>query len=113
MSASFGQGQPVDIMAVSTGGLDYARPSFRIIRCSIGREVLSDQLSEKGASPVGISPEERQRVRQEMARRDERAPRVGDMAPDFELPLLDGGSARVRLSSLVGKPVALIFGSYT
>jgi hypothetical protein len=38
---------------------------------------------------------------------------VGDDAPDFELPLLDGGGT-VRLSDLVARgPVALVFGSYT
>ena len=37
---------------------------------------------------------------------------VGDAAPDFDLPLVDGGS--VRLSEFgPGLPVALIFGSYT
>jgi hypothetical protein len=45
------------------------------------------------------------------------APAVGDVAPDFDLPRLIDGKAdptqRVRLSSLRGKPVALIFGSYT
>ena len=38
--------------------------------------------------------------------------RVGDPAPDFELPYHDGGGT-VRLSSLQGKPVVLILGSYT
>ena len=39
--------------------------------------------------------------------------RVGDPAPDFRLPLLDG-SGWVELSSFRGKrPVVLIFGSYT
>lgn len=42
---------------------------------------------------------------------------VGDAAPDFDLPRLIDGKAdpaqRVRLSALRGKPVALIFGSYT
>jgi hypothetical protein len=38
---------------------------------------------------------------------------VGDVAPDFELPTLDGAT-RVRLSSFRGKrPVVLVFGSYT
>jgi hypothetical protein len=38
---------------------------------------------------------------------------VGDAAPDFELPRLDGGGT-VRLGSLAAtQPVALIFGSYT
>ena len=39
--------------------------------------------------------------------------KVGDVAPDFQLPILDG-EERVRLSSLRGgKPVVLVFGSYT
>jgi hypothetical protein len=45
--------------------------------------------------------------------RETQAPAVGDEAPDFELPLLDGG-ARVRLAQFRGvRPVALIFGSFT
>jgi hypothetical protein len=36
----------------------------------------------------------------------------GDPAPDFDLPLHDG-SARVSLSFLRGRPVVLVFGSYT
>ncbi|HEX6813291.1 MAG TPA: hypothetical protein VF384_16850 [Planctomycetota bacterium] len=43
----------------------------------------------------------------------DKLPKVGSVAPDFELPLL-GSKETVRLSSLRGKlPVALIFGSYT
>jgi hypothetical protein len=43
-----------------------------------------------------------------------RAGRVkpGDAAPDFRLPTLDHQS-EVELSSLRGKPVVLVFGSYT
>ena len=37
---------------------------------------------------------------------------VGDAAPDFAIRTLDG-SSQVRLSSLRGKPVVLVFGSYT
>jgi peroxiredoxin len=37
---------------------------------------------------------------------------VGDPAPDFDLATVDG-AARVKLSSLAGKPVVLFFGSYT
>jgi hypothetical protein len=47
--------------------------------------------------------------------RDLRTPKVaaGDLAPDFELPSVDGKSS-VRLASLLDElPVALVFGSYT
>ena len=36
----------------------------------------------------------------------------GDVAPDFRLPTLDHKS-EVELSALRGKPVVLVFGSYT
>ena len=38
-------------------------------------------------------------------------PKVGQVAPDFTLPTLDGGE--LTLSSLRGKPVMLEFGSIT
>ena len=38
--------------------------------------------------------------------------RIGDPAPDFSLPRSDK-SGDVRLSALHGKPVVLVFGSYT
>jgi len=37
---------------------------------------------------------------------------VGDVAPDFCLPRLDDAD-EVRLSDLRGRPVVLVFGSYT
>jgi len=41
-------------------------------------------------------------------------PKVGDKAPDFELPMLGTKDTKVKLSSFAGKqPVALIFGSWT
>jgi len=44
---------------------------------------------------------------------DRKAPRVGDIAPDFELRDVDGANL-VRLSDFKGtRPVALIFGSFT
>jgi ketosteroid isomerase-like protein len=41
-----------------------------------------------------------------------RGPRIGDRAPDFTLNSMKGGG-KVQLSVLRGKPVVLIFGSYT
>jgi hypothetical protein len=38
---------------------------------------------------------------------------AGDPAPDFALTTLDRSSVRVRLSDLNGRPVVLVFGSYT
>ncbi len=44
----------------------------------------------------------------------DKLPKVGSMAPDFELPMLGMKDTTVKLSSLRGKqPVALIFGSWT
>ncbi len=44
---------------------------------------------------------------------DARAPKVGEIAPDFELSDINGENP-VRLSEFWGKkPVALVFGSYT
>ena len=44
---------------------------------------------------------------------DPQAPKVGDLAPDFELYGI-GGEERVRLSEFrQHKPVALVFGSFT
>ena len=49
--------------------------------------------------------------------RQSRVPAVGTPAPDFEIERLDRDRKRtgemVRLSALKGKPVALVFGSYT
>lgn len=49
--------------------------------------------------------------------RQDRVPEVGQPAPEFEAELLDPDHARsgktVKLSDLRGKPVALVFGSYT
>jgi hypothetical protein len=48
-----------------------------------------------------------------MRARGKRVPRVGQMAPDFELRTPDGKQT-IRLSSYRGqRPVVLIFGSHT
>ncbi len=63
--------------------------------------------------PSPMTGERFAQLREAMAKREERAPNVGNEAPEFELPVLDGKGATMRLSELRGKPVALIFGSYT
>lgn len=63
--------------------------------------------------PSPMTGERFAQLQEAMAKREAHAPMVGDEAPDFQLPVLDGKGAKVRLSELRGKPVALIFGSYT
>jgi len=47
------------------------------------------------------------------AKYDPKTPKVGDVAPDFELSDIKGENT-IRLSDFRGeKPVALIFGSFT
>ncbi|MAG37344.1 MAG: hypothetical protein CL878_14005 [Dehalococcoidia bacterium] len=49
--------------------------------------------------------------------REERAPAVGALAPDFALerlsPIAGRTGRQARLSDHQGRPVALVFGSYT
>jgi len=52
-----------------------------------------------------------------MRARETNVPMAGDDAPGFELTRLSGsgvpGEATLSLAGLRGKPVALVFGSYT
>jgi cytochrome oxidase Cu insertion factor (SCO1/SenC/PrrC family) len=74
---------------------------------------VNEQLEHIHDQPGPMTPERMAAIRAVMEKRDERAPKVGGLAPDFELPLLHGDGRTVRLSALRGRPVALIFGSYT
>lgn len=58
--------------------------------------------------------EETRRWRPTAARPSTPLPKVGEPAPDFELPRADDASKRFSLASFRGaRPVALVFGSYT
>ncbi len=89
---------------------------------------MSDQLPERIARRIAtISDEElefRGRTREGMRQswlarieRDKDSPRIGDEAPEFELERLSPAGMRtgdrLRLSALRGRPVGLIFGSFT
>ena len=89
---------------------------------------MSDVLPERIAKRIAtISDEElefRGRTREGMRRgwlerieRDKKSPRIGDLAPEFELELLSPAGQRtgetLKLSALRGRPVGLIFGSFT
>jgi len=56
-------------------------------------------------------------MRDARVEREKIAPRVGDLAPDFTIERLSAGGKRTgemfQLSENRGRPVALIFGSYT
>ena len=56
-------------------------------------------------------------IEKRVIRDNELSPKVGADAPDFEVECLDKQGKRtgknVSLSSYFGKPIALIFGSYT
>ncbi len=89
---------------------------------------MSDEQPERIARRIAtISDEElefRGRTREGMRQswlarieRDKNSPRIGDEAPEFELELLSPAGMRtgdrLRLSQLRGRPVGLIFGSFT
>ncbi len=76
-------------------------------------EDMSDaEIAFRGLTRAGLRKIWEQRVS-----RDRRSPQIGQQAPDFELELLGSDGRRtgefMTLSSLRGKPVGLIFGSYT
>ena len=60
---------------------------------------------------------EYERMVRERAERDRKAPKVGAPAPDFAIERLAADGTRpgglFRLSQTRGRPVALVFGSYT
>jgi hypothetical protein len=74
---------------------------------------MTQQLQHIHHQPGPMTEERMAQIRAAMQAREEHAPRAGDPAPDFELPVLHGDGRTVRLSNLRGRPVALIFGSYT
>jgi hypothetical protein len=72
------------------------------------------ELSDDVLKSMGMTRENWERHRAERRVREAGSPNVGDVAPDFELPLLGDRSTKVRLSGFKGRrPVGLIFGSYT
>ncbi len=78
-------------------------------------EAEQESFVQDIAAAIASSPEAQGTMAartRERELREETTPKVGETAPDFELATLDG-DARVRLSAHRGRPVGLIFGSYT
>jgi len=65
----------------------------------------------------GISKEEWVEYLQDRIRKDIEAPKEGDNAPNFSVERLSTDGKRtgeiINLSTLFGKPLGLVFGSYT
>jgi hypothetical protein len=76
-----------------------------------------EKLTDEEWKKRGVTREEFTKRWAERLKLDESSPQVGDQAPDFELELLSQTGERTgklfKLSSVRGKPVGLIFGSYT
>lgn len=74
-------------------------------------------IPEEIWSQMNLTPEQYYAMRAHRLEREHHAPAVGDPAPDFEVERLSAEGARTgerfRLSAALGKPIGLIFGSYT
>ena len=78
-------------------------------------EAEQDRFVEQVARAMASSPQNQGLADARRAAREAReaaAPKVGEPAPDFNLGRLGQGQ-RVSLSAHRGRPVGLIFGSYT
>ena len=81
-------------------------------------ESIVVNASDDWLNTRGMTRDELRKFIEKREMRDnELSPKIGDDAPELELERLNGNGARsgetVRLSSYFGKPVGLIFGSYT
>ena len=76
-----------------------------------------DEIPDAMFEKMGITREAFGEIRTMMAARDAKTPAVGTLAPDFEIERLSAEGQRTgetfRLSQNRGRPVALVFGSYT
>ncbi len=80
-------------------------------------DVDLDEIPDKMFEKMGITRDGFREIRRKMAAREANVPVVGDLAPDFEIERLSSEGQRTgetfRLSENRGRPVALVFGSYT
>ena len=83
-------------------------------------QAMADRIATISDEELEFRGWTREKMRANYERRleaDRHSPQVGELAPDFTLERLSPTGARtgetLSLSSLRGKPVGLIFGSYT
>jgi hypothetical protein len=67
-------------------------------------------IAEIDSAPPEKRPKNWDQTKALMARK---APAVGQPAPDFSLPTLDGRGTITRSAHQAGRPLVLIFGSFT
>lgn len=67
-------------------------------------------IARMDQAPVEKRPKDWEHTKSLMVRA---APAVGQPAPDFSLRTLDGGSTMTRSAHQAGRPLVLIFGSFT
>jgi hypothetical protein len=76
-----------------------------------------DKIPDHVWKQMNITRERFTEIRAEMEQRETSAPQPGSEAPDCALRRLSRdrklGSERIRLADLRGRPVGLVFGSYT
>ena len=76
-----------------------------------------DTIPDEQFEKMGINREDLGKLQEAMQNREKNAPKVGELAQDFELKRLSPEGKlteeRVKLSSLRGQTVALVFASYT
>jgi hypothetical protein len=76
-----------------------------------------DEIPDEMFEKMNITREQFTAIHDAQEARDAKTPAVGSEAPDFEIERLSPTGARTgemfRLSSVRGRPVALVFGSYT
>ena len=74
--------------------------------------LTSEQWVEMGISQAEFTERWRKRLKRNLG-----APKIGAPAPDFDLEILSSSGRQTgekfRLSSARGRPVGLVFGSYT
>jgi hypothetical protein len=67
-------------------------------------------IASMDGAPVEKRPKNWEETKSLMARS---VPEVGQLAPDFSLPSLDGAGTITRSAYQSGRPLVLIFGSFT
>ena len=94
-----------------------ANPQYEHFKNFSGNTMSMEEKREVWLSISDMTPEAFDAMMAEHQARNANVPEVGDAAPDFRIERITPDRKRtgdfVELSSLRGKSVALLFGSYT